>query len=100
MSGAYVDEKYLQQQVFNSPVVARALAGRARIALPAAQREAIAAGAPGWARKLRIEEGRRPGTKSPRGIRRPFARIIGPSEVTEGDKPIDRQRVLRRVVNL
>lgn len=97
---AVVNERALQAQVFAAPIVRESLASRARIALPAAQREAINAGAPGWARKLRLEEGVRPGTKSPTRIRRPYARVIGPREVTEGDKPIDRGRILRRVVNL
>lgn len=95
---AVVNERALQAQVFGSPVVMARLVARARVALPAAQREAITAGAPGWARKLRIEEGVRPGAKSPTGIRRPYARVIGPRAVTDGDKPIDRQRILRRVV--
>ena len=99
MTKAVVNERALQAQVFASPIVRARLLSRARVALPAAQREAIAAGAPGWARKLRLEQGVRPGAKSPTGIRRPYARIIGPREVTEGDKPIDRQRILRRVVN-
>jgi hypothetical protein len=96
---AVVNARAIQVEVFASPIVRARLLKRARIALPAAQREAIAAGAPGWGRKLRIEEGVRPGAKSPTKIKRPYARIIGPKAITEGDKPIDRQRILRRVVN-
>jgi len=66
-----------------SPEVAAALLAAAQRILPRAQRLAYAAGEKRFADALRVESGVRPGTKSPTGVKRPFARVIAGSEDAE-----------------
>lgn len=63
-----------------SPALLKAVEERAQRQLPKAQRIAVQAGRPMFAAGLRVESGRRPGTKSPYGFKRPYARVIGPND--------------------
>ncbi|MGU3409115.1 hypothetical protein ACLBWP_03325 [Microbacterium sp. M1A1_1b] len=83
-----------------TPVVRAALRAKAKRVLPRAQRLAYAAGAKAFGDSLRIEEGTRPGTKSPSGIKRPFVRVIATSADAaaqeHGDVGVPKQAILRR----
>jgi hypothetical protein len=83
-----------------SPAVRAALRAKAKRVLPRAQRLAYAAGAKEFGDSLRIEEGTRPGTKSPSGIKRAYVRIIATSEDAtareHGDVGVPKQAILRR----
>lgn len=89
-----------------SPEVAAALKATAERILPRAQRLAYEAGEIRFAEALRVETGTRPGTKSPKGVKRPFARVIAGSEDAEevefsGSKKGDNRpgAILRRAMN-
>ena len=58
-----------------NPAVADALASRAQLVLSRARYEAYKAGRINFGDALRVEAGNRPGTKSPRGVKRPYARV-------------------------
>ena len=77
--------------------VRSAVDARARILLPRAQRIALEAGAPKFAKRLRVERGVRPGVQSPSGIVRPYARVAATvgGERDWGAK-LSPQRILRR----
>lgn len=79
-SGASVDEEWLEKNVLESPEVWEGLNSIAARLLPICQRLALQEGCPEFAESLRIETGTRPGTKSPTGIKRPYARVIAGSE--------------------
>ncbi|XBH21610.1 hypothetical protein V5R04_15600 [Jonesiaceae bacterium BS-20] len=74
-------------QAFKHPEVKKALARRAAIMLPRAKQQAAKAGRVQLAKALRVESGTRPGTKSSRGIKRPFARLMAtyPEEARKAD---------------
>ena len=57
------------------PAIAAAVASRAQQVLGRARYEAYKAGRINFGDALRVEAGNRPGTKSPRGIKRPYARV-------------------------
>lgn len=79
-SGANVDEKWLEKNILESPAVRQGLNDIAARLLPICQRLAYQEGCDDFADSLRIETGTRPGTKSPTGIKRPYARVIAGSE--------------------
>jgi hypothetical protein len=85
-----------------SPEVRRALREKAQRIAPRAQRLAYAAGAREFAEGIRVVEGTRPGTKSPKGIRRPFARVearsADASDREHGNVGVNRQAILRRAM--
>lgn len=89
----------------DSPQVLAALRAKAERILPTARRLAIAAGATDFANALRLEVGRRPGTKvhGAHKFKRPYARVIAGSEDAEaleyGDKGVSKQAILRRAMN-
>ena len=62
-------------QVLASPAVREALYARARLVLPRTQRVAAQAGAVELSKRLRVEQGIRPGAKAG-GFQRPYARVI------------------------
>ena len=62
-------------QVLASPAVREALYARARLVLPRTQRAAAQAGAVELSKRLRVEQGIRPGAKAG-GFQRPYARVI------------------------
>lgn len=85
-----------------APQVLAAMKAKCERILPRAQRLALAAGLTDFADGLHIETGVRPGTKSPEGVRRPFARVIAGSEDAEaveyGDTTTAKQAILRRAM--
>lgn len=100
-----LDPKEISAQALASPQVRAGLRDRAAIALPRAKREALAAGDPEFAASLHIVEGTRPGAKSPTGIRRPFARVMGDRDFVgprrSGAAPsATKEVILRRAMRL
>ncbi len=95
-----LDVEAIIQEVAESDFVRDAIAAEARRMLPAAQRAAYNAGANAFAKSLRVETGTRPGSKSPTGLRRPYARIIGEDtdEVRDADRgaKLTPTQILRR----
>lgn len=87
------------EEVAASDQVRRALRARAALVLPRAQREAAQAGRLELAKRLRIEEGTRPGTKAG-GFRRTYARVIAvyPEEARKADarSKLTGRAILRR----
>ena len=79
-SGAVVDDDWIDHNVLQNPEVREALNDTAKRLLPICQRLAMQEGCDQFADSLRIETGTRPGTKSPTGIKRPYARVIAGSE--------------------
>lgn len=79
-SGASVDDDWMDRNVLQNQEVRQALSDTARRLLPICQRLALQEGCPRFADSLRVETGTRPGTKSPTGIKRPYARVIAGSE--------------------
>ncbi|RBQ00148.1 hypothetical protein CRD59_00975 [Bifidobacterium xylocopae] len=75
-----VDDEWIDRNILHNPEVRGALVGTAKRLLPICQRLAIQEGCTEFADSLRIEQGTRPGTKSPTGIKRPYARVIAGSE--------------------
>ena len=90
-------------QVIESPRVREALHARGRLLLPRAQRIAATADAPIFGKAVRLEEGTRPGVKSPTGLKRPYARITAPlSEPVMREARRSRlspQKILRRAAS-
>lgn len=86
--------KDLLERAMGTDAVRQALAQRARLVHPRAVRAAADAGALEFAKRLRVEEGVRPGTKSPDGIRRPYARVIAdmPEDARKADARSRRSR--------
>lgn len=95
--------KDLIGEAARSAPVRKAIRDKADRVLPRAQRLAYAAGAKAFGDSLRVEEGTRPGTKSSRGYKRPFARVIATSAdataVEHGDVGVSKQAILRRAMN-
>ena len=89
----------LLEQVAQSAAVRAQLRAKAARMLPRAQRLAAAAGARQFGRRLRVEEGIRPGTKAG-GFRRPYARLT--ADLTDDEAAADsgaklsRRQILRR----
>lgn len=79
-SGAIVDDDWIDENVLRNPEVRQTLVDTATRLLPICQRLALQEGCPDFADSLRVETGTRPGTKSPTGIKRPYARVIAGSE--------------------
>lgn len=83
-----------------NPQVIKALRDKADRMLPRAQRLAIAAGLPEFAKAMRVEDGVRPGAKSPKGIKRPYSRVIadmeGAQDFEHGNANVSRQSILAR----
>ena len=79
-SGAVVDDEWIDRNVLQNPEVREALNDTAKRLLPICQRLAMQEGCDEFADSLRIETGTRPGTKSPTGIKRPYARVVAGSE--------------------
>ena len=89
-------------QAARTAKVRQALLDKANRILPRAQRLAYAAGAKEFGDSLRVLSGTRPGTKSPEGVKRPFAQVIAGSEDAEsqeyGDVGVPKQAILRRAM--
>lgn len=89
----------LLEQVAQAAAVRAQLRAKAARMLPRAQRLAAAAGARQFGRRLRVEEGTRPGAKAS-GFRRPYARLT--AELTDDEAAADagaklsRRQILRR----
>lgn len=87
-------------EAMGKPKVRAALKAKADRMLPTAKAVALSVGATEFADALRIAEGTRPGTNSPSGFKRPFARVI--ADVTpemkkkDGRTQLTRQQILRR----
>ena len=89
-------------QVLQSSAVKQALAARARLMLPRAQGVASKAGAIAFSKRLRFEQGTRPGAKSG-GFQRPYARISASidDDLKAADKgsKLTRRQILRRAAS-
>jgi hypothetical protein len=87
-------------EVARSRKVSDALEAKAQRMLPRAVRLALAAGEVDFANALHIENGIRPGSKSPKGIKRPYWRVIADTENAEdienGNAGVTRQSILKR----
>ncbi|MBM6622669.1 hypothetical protein JTF08_13720 [Micrococcaceae bacterium RIT802] len=87
-------------EMMGSPAVRKAVAAKAARVLPRAKSLAYSSGADGTGKALEVIEGVRPGTKSPSGLRRPYARIRVEvtDEVREQDRgsKLSRRQILRR----
>lgn len=89
-----------RQEILDHPSVRAAARAKAARMLPRAQRLAIEAGAPNFAKALRVVEGRRPGSKARDGIKRPFARVTAnltdELKTRDAGAKISRTQILRR----
>lgn len=98
----FVASRSLLDRIQQSQPVTHALEQKAARMLPRAQRLAYSAGLPEFARSLRIESGIRPGTKSPKGLKRQYVRVIatsaGAADHEIGNRGISRAAVLRRSI--
>lgn len=83
MAITYVPDESIIEQAAQSDPVRRALAEEAQRLLPIAKRIAYQEHATEFGDSLHIEAGTRPGTKSTRGLRRPYVRVIADSEDAE-----------------
>lgn len=85
MSGKFmVDEDWMRKNVLSNPAVTSALNAKARRLAPVVKRIALKEGDRHYAESVRVVQGKRPGTKSPSHIQRPFARVIvGDEQATE-----------------
>lgn len=77
----------IYQRALDAPSVEPALRRRAEGYLARAKAEALAAGRINLARNLRIAYLRRPGTKSPHGLKRPVMRVV--AELTDAERAAD-----------
>lgn len=90
-------------QAMQSPAVRAALAAKAERVLPRAKSIALQDGKRQFAQALTVRQGTRPGTGSPSGLLRSFARVE--ATVTEDMRKIDgygrltRQQILRRATD-
>ncbi|KFF31649.1 hypothetical protein [Bifidobacterium bombi] len=80
MTGAIVDDEWIDRNVLQNPNVKDALMDTAKRLLPICQRLAIQEGCEDFADSLHLEQGVRPGTKSPTGIKRPYVNVVAGSE--------------------
>lgn len=86
-------------QVMQSPTVQNRLRDKAARILPRARAIALSDGQAEFAKALEITPGIRPGTKSPTGLKRSYARVgasITPDVKKDGYGKLSRQQVLRR----
>lgn len=102
-SGFHVSKDWMERNVLANPAVQSALDAKARRLAPIVQRIALKEGDTRYAESVRVECGRRPGTKSPTHLRRPYARVIIGDEHADvkeyGDGPIFPKRgFLRRAI--
>ena len=81
-------------EIMANPAVRAALRAKAARVEPRAKSLAYASGAPGLAKALEVVVGVRPGTNSPTGLRRPFARVR--AEITDDIRDSDRGAKLTR----
>lgn len=88
-------------QALEAQAVRDGITARARLILPRAQRAAAKAGRGELAKRLRLAQGTRPGTKSESGLRRPYARVEAnyPAEAQAADAgaTVTTRRILRGV---
>ena len=71
-----VDKDWMERNVLSNPAVTSALNAKARRLAPTVKRIALKEGDQRYAESVRVTQGRRPGTKSPTHLRRPYARVI------------------------
>lgn len=92
--------KDLIRTAMNDPAVRAELRSLGRAVMDEVEREARAAGLIEFADGVRLETGQRPGTKSPEGLARPFARVLVASadalQQEYGDVGVEKQAILRR----
>jgi len=102
MASTIVIPREFLDECARAPQVLEAMKAKCERILPRAQRLALAAGLTDFANGLYIETGVRPGTKSPEGVKRPYARVIAGSEDAEaveyGDTTVAKQAILRRAM--
>lgn len=93
----------LLNEAMGKPKVRAALKAKADRILPTSRAIAHSVGANEFAKELHVEEGTRPGTRSPSGFQRPYARVV--AKVTpemkkkDGRTSLSRQQILRRGSN-
>lgn len=71
-----VDEDWMRKNVLSNPTVTSALNAKARRLAPIVKRIALKEGDRHYAESVCVVQGRRPGTKSPSHIQRPYARVV------------------------
>lgn len=76
MKGFKVDKEWMERNVLSNQTVQSALNAKARRIAPIVKRIALKEGDRHYAESVRVVQGRRPGTKSPTHLRRPYARVI------------------------
>lgn len=76
MKGFKVDKEWMERNVLSNQTVQSALNAKARRIAPIVKRIALKEGDQRYAESVRVVQGRRPGTKSPTRLRRPYARVI------------------------
>lgn len=90
----------LLNDAMGSNKVRAALRAKANRVLPRAKAIAYSVGATEFAKALKVRDGTRPGTRSPSGFKRPYARVV--AAVTpelkkkDGRTSLSRQQILRR----
>lgn len=92
--------KDLIRTAMNDPKVRAELRSLGRAVMDEVERVAREAGLDDFADGVRLETGKRPGTKSPEGLARPFARVLVASadamQHEYGDVGVEKQAILRR----
>lgn len=87
-------------KVVQLPSVVAALDNRAAATLHRTRAIALRAGAPGFARALRVTTGTRPGTRAKRGLKRTYARVGAPVDrkihLSDSRSSLSRRQILRR----
>lgn len=86
-------------EILQSQTVRQALQAKARRILPMAKAIALSDGQSKFANALTVTDGTRPGTHSPTGLKRSYARIgaeITEDMQTERSYKLTRQQILRR----
>lgn len=93
-----LNQKEINQRALQDPKVRKAIRDKAERMLPVAQRAALSAGALDVARSMKVEAGMRPGTKSPTGLKRPFARVVAddPQGSEHGNRGVPKIAFLRK----
>ena len=89
----------LLNQAMQSPSVQAALRNKAARVLPRAKAIALSDNQPGFAEAIVLTQAERPGTKSPTGLKRPYARIgavITPEVKDDGYNKLTRSQILKR----
>lgn len=87
-------------EVLQNKKVREALKNKADRVLPRSKAIAYSLGASGFAEALHVVEGTRPGTRSPSGLKRPYARVVATVtpqlKRTDGRTSLTRTQILRR----